>query len=208
MSKFFMKAAAVLSAAVLAVSFTGCGSKDSSSSSAGQDVKAEDMPYGANMIKHLKDDGYEITTEVDYRYISEDESKKIAKYIAAIGSSKGSLMEESVYPGALDYVMKATGCATADDYASMLHQQLMQFTGEEYEFEYTVTEAYAAGDSVDFSTYDKIVHDYDPDAEITDRKKLSMDALYDHTNKSIYVRMGGYIEIYLYTINGVPYVLS
>ena len=204
---------AALSALALAASFTGCGSSKSSksgseSTTASQTSSGIVGQYGANMIKHLSTDGYEITAEVDYRFVTEDESKKLAKYIAAIGRSDGKLMEEALYPAALDYVVKANSCSDAEDYAKKLHQQLLQFTGEEYEFEYTVVEEYAGENDMDFSKYDEIVLDADPDAQITDRKRLSVDALYDGTNKSINYRMGGYIDVYMYTINGEPYVLS
>lgn len=202
---------ALVSAMALAVCFTGCGSsKDSSSSGSTVSTSADPVAnYGGDMIKHLQKDGYEITAEVDSRYVTEDESKMLAKYIAAIGKSDGKLMEEALYPAALEYVKKANSCSSAEEYAKKLHQQLLQFTGEEYEFEYVCVEEYTDEKSgFDFSKYDEIVLDADPDAEITARKRLSVDALYDGTNKSINYRMGGYIDVYMYTINGTPYVLS
>ena len=203
---------AIFSALTIAAGFTGCGgSKSSSSETSGSSITVSNDPvanYGGDMFKHLQKDGYEITAEVDARYVTDDESKKLAKYIAAIGRCDGKLMEEALYPAALDYVMKANSCSTAAEYATVLHKQLLQFTGEDFEFDYTVVEEYADESNFDFSKYDSIVLDADPDAQITNRKRLSVDALYDHTNKSINVRMGGYIDVYMYTINGVPYVLS
>lgn len=200
---------ALISALALAVSFTGCDSKSSDSSSSAVTASANPVAdYGGNMTKHWAKDGYEITTEVDYRYVTEDEAKKLAKYIAALGRSDGKLMEEALYPAALEYVKNANSCSSAEEYASKLHQQLKQFAGEEFEFDYAAVEAYAGEGDMDFSKYDKIVLDADPDAKITDRKRLSVDALFDGSNKSMNVRMGGYIDVYMYTINGVPYVLS
>jgi len=175
---------ALVSAMALAVCFTGCGgSKDSSSSGSTAPASADPVAnYGGDMIKHLQKDGYEITAEVDSRYVTEDESKVLAKYIAAIGRSDGKLMEEALYPAALEYVIKANDCADAGAYAEKLHKQLLQFTGEEFEFEYTCVEEYVDESSgFDFSKYDDIVLDADPDAEITARKRLSVDALYDGT---------------------------
>jgi len=204
------RAAALAAALMLAFSAAGCGSKDSSSGNTSSPSAVDPVSqYGGDMIKHWARDGYEITVEVDGRFITEDESKAVAKYIAAIGRSDGKLMEDSVHPAVLKYVLDANGFADAGAYASYLHTSLLQFTGEEYEFEYAAVEKLIdESTGFDFSKYDKIILDADPDAEITNRKKISVDALYDNTNKSINVRMGGYIEIYLYTINGVPYVLS
>lgn len=211
MRSHMRRTAALASALILAFSAVGCGSKSSSSGSTSTAPAAADpvSQYGGDMIKHWAKDGYEITVEVDGRFITEDESKAIAKYIAAIGRSDGKLMEESVHPAALKYVLDANGFTDAGSYASYLHTSLLQFTGGEFEFEYAAVEKLIdESTGFDFSVYDKIILDAEPDAEITNRKKISVDALYDNTSKSINVRMGGYIEIYLYTINGVPYVLS
>lgn len=206
------RTAALAAAAMLAFSAVGCSSKDSSSDSAGSTKAASADPvaqYGGDMIKHWAKDGYEITVEVDGRYITEDESKKIAKYIASIGRSDGKLMEESVHPAALKYVLDANGFSDAGAYVSYLHETLMQYIGEEYEFEYATVESLIdESTGFDFSRYDQIILDAEPDAEITNRKKVSLDALYDHTNKSLNVHMGGYIEVYIYTINGEPFILS
>jgi len=205
------RTAALTAALALALSAVGCGGKSSSSgsTSATQSAVSPVSQYGGDMIKHWAKDGYEITVEVDGRFITEDESKALAKYIAAISRSDGKLMEESVEPAVLKYVMDANGFADAGAYASYLHNSLMQYTGEEYEFEYATVESLVDESSgYDFSKYDKIILDAEPDAEITSRKKISADALYDHTNKSLNVHMGGYIEVYLYTVNGVSYILS
>lgn len=205
------RTAALTAALVLALSAVGCGGKSSSSgsTSATQSAASPVSQYGGDMIKHWAKDGYEITVEVDGRFITEDESKALAKYIAAISRSDGKLMEEAVEPAVLKYVMNANGFSDAGEYASYLHNSLLQYTGEEYEFEYATVESLVDESSgYDFSKYDKIILDEDPKAEITSRKKISADALYDHTNKSLNVHMGGYIEVYLYTVNGVSYILS
>ena len=79
----------------------------------------------------------------------------------------------------------------------------------DYSFDYVVVEQYATDEDIDFGRYDEIVFDADPDAKITDRKRLSVDAIDNQQgSRSINYRMGGYIDVYIYTINGKPYVLS
>ena len=211
MANIFSRSAAIAAALALTVCFSGCGSKSSSSSSAAQTATSVNpvSQYGGDMVKHWAKDGYEITVEVDGRFVTEDESKKVAKYIAAIGKCDGKLMEEALHPAALKYVLDANGCSDAAGYASKLHKQLMQFTGEDFVFDYTTVEEYVdESTGFDFSKYDKIILDAEPDAKITNRKRLSVDALYDDSKKSTNYRMGGYIDVYMYTIDGVPYVLS
>ncbi|MBR4626531.1 MAG: hypothetical protein IKO47_02285 [Ruminococcus sp.] len=205
----FLRVAALAAACTMLMPAAGCGDKKKgSSSSSGLTISDADMPFGAKMTEHLVEDGYEITTYVDYRYITDEESKKIAEYIAAISRKDGALMEKALYPAGLAYVMNAAGSATSAEYAEYLHNSLLEVTEGEFEFDYIQAEEYADENTVDFSKYDDIVLKADPDAEITDRKKIGLDVLFNGGRGSIHYRMGGYIYIYLYTINGTPYVLS
>lgn len=124
-------------------------------------------------------------------------------------------MEQALYPAALKFVIEKNNCKTAGEYVTLLHNQLGQFMNKEgekytdYSFDYVVAEQYATDEDIDFGRYDEIVFDADPDAKITDRKRLSVDAIDNQQgSRSINYRMGGYIDVYIYTINGKPYVLS
>lgn len=217
----------LITSAMLLTAFASCSSGESSNSGSEPTTAKnlvgditdqkyqDDSVYGAHMQQHFKDDDFVITTEVDYRYVTDDEAKLLAKYIAAIGSKDGSLMEQALYPEALKFVLEKNNCKSADEYVQILHDQLGTFMNKEgekyddYVFDYVVAEQYATDEDIDFGRYDEIVYDADPDAEITNRKRLSVDAIDDeHGSRSINYRMGGYIDVYIYTINGVPYVLS
>jgi len=220
---FIKRTLGIAVSALLLTSFASCGSGSSSGSESATkknlvgDIggNVDESVYGAHMVQHLQDSEYVINTEVDARFVTDDEAKLLAKYIAAIGNKDGSLMEQALYPAALKFVIEKNNCKTADEYVAILHNQLGQFMNKEgekytdYSFDYVVVEQYATDEDIDFGRYDEIVFDADPDAKITDRKRLSVDAIDNQQgSRSINYRMGGYIDVYIYTINGKPYVLS
>ncbi len=213
MRNIFKTTAAVILAAVMLTAPVSCGSKSSSSSSTVK-FKSTDIPYGANMIKHTVDEGFDIMTEVDIDCVSVEEGKALASYIAGIGQGKGELIEKCTDKKLLDYVLENSGCKTADEYAKQLHEEYKNYmlkAGEEetdYDFTYVVAEKMDGESQKDFSTFDETIHKIIPDAEITNRKCLYIDAIdIKHGSKSLNVRMGDYLPVYVFTINGTPCVL-
>ncbi len=212
MRNIFKTTAAVILAAVMLTAPVSCGSKSSSSSNSV--VKSTDIPYGANMTKHTVEEGVAIMTEVDHDCVSLEESKVLSFYIAGIGQGKGELIEQCTDKKLLDYVLENSGCKTADEYAKQLHEEYKNYmlkAGEEetdYDFTYVVAEKMDGESKKDFSTFDDTIHKIIPDAEITNRKCLYIDAIdIDHGSKSLNVRMGDYLPVYVFTINGTPCVL-
>lgn len=213
MNKYMKIAAAAVLAAAMATAPVSCNSKDSSSSSK-KILKSTEIPYGANMIKHQVEEGVAIQTEVDINCVTLEESKALSYYIAGIGQGNGEVFEKCTDKALLDYVVKNDGCANVDEYAKKLHEQYKTYmiksgeTEPDYDFTYVVAEKMDGEDAKDFSAFDDMVQKIIPDAEISDRKCLYIDAIdIDNGSKSLNVRMGDYLPVYIFTINGTPCVL-
>lgn len=215
------KTSALLAALMLAVSCASCGKKSSSSDSGTQktssknmvegpgsnvDISDSDMPYGAKMTEYGTEEGCAIKTYVDSRYVSVEEAVQLSKFIAAVGKNDVAMFEEAVYPASLKAMLNKLKFDTTKDYLSYLHDSLLQYTEGEYEFDYVNSEKYVGEGVYDYSPITDPILAAEPDAEITNKKQLEVDALFDHSNKSIHYRMGSYIIVNILTINGKPYV--
>ncbi len=214
MNKYFRMAAAALLAAAMITSPVSCSKDSSSGSSSTSKIKSSDIPYGASMTKHQVEEGVAIQTEVDINCVTLEESKALSFYIAGIGQGKGEVFEKCTDKRILDYVIENAGCKSADEYAKKLHEQYKTYmikdgeTEPDYDFTYVVAEKMDGEDAKDFSAFDEIVEKLIPDAEIKDRKCLYIDAIdIDNGSKSLNVRMGDYLPVYIFTINGTPCVL-
>ena len=221
MKKFF----AVTSAAVLAASlaFSSCSDKSGSSSTEGNlaggelgsdvNVSQEDLPYGATIMQLTPDiDGVPIMTEIDDRFLSTEEGTAVSEYFGSFSKKDESLLESATYPAVLDFRLKTEGNISEQDFIEKQYENIKSYTGVNFEFTYIMVNSVSGSGETDFSSYDNLVRDLDADANITDRKCITVDCMYQDLdnggNYSLSNRIGNDVTLYIYTINGKPYVLT
>ena len=84
---FIKRTLGIAVSALLLTSFASCGSGSSSGSESATkknlvgDIggNVDESIYGAHMVQHMKDNEYVIDTEVDARFVTDDEAKLLAK---------------------------------------------------------------------------------------------------------------------------------
>lgn len=220
MKALFRKAAALLAAGALTFSMFSCSSSssddhdhDHEGNLAGgelngdENVELDQMPYGAQLMKLTKaEDGVAIGGEVDTRYLSVEEYSKLADYLYAINTKDATLLSNTMFPGMADYMVSRLGSGTTDNYVASLYDNIKSYTGGDFEFNYIQTlDCQTAGSGMDFSSYDSLITTLAPDAQITSRKCVSCDIMFDNGKSSLSYRAGQNFDIILYTVNGNCY---
>ena len=230
MKNIITNAASLLIAAALAAPLAACSDKDSSSGSAGSihsdegniagsvldddvNVAQEDLPYGATVMQLTpENDGVPVITEFDYRFLSNEEGKKAAEYLSSLALKDVSLLEGSTYPPSLSNRLAREGSLTSQEFLDEEYELITSYTGGDFKFTYYLINNVLTEADTDFSSYDKLVLDSDPNAEITDRKYVEIECLYSLTSSdgsySLTNRIGSDIALYVYTIDGGVYVLT
>lgn len=224
MKHFFIKTAAALMAVSMAFSFVSCSDKKDSDSHEGNlaagnpeafdGVSQDDLPYGATVMQLTPDiDGVPVMTEFDHRFLTAEEGTLVCNYFAGIALKDAEMFSGSVYPPYLEFRLKTLNGISTEEFVSGQYDTVKNSVGGDFEFTYImVTECLKDGEFDNFSAFDNILLDQNPDAQITDRKYLSIDCMYnDLTNSGNYSlknRMGGEISLCLYTIDGKPYLLT
>lgn len=223
MKKFFAVTSAAVLAASLAFSFSSCSDKSGSSSTEGNlaggelgsdvNVSQEDLPYGATIMQLTPDiDGVPIMTEIDDRFLSTEEGTAVSEYFGSFSKKDESLLESATYPAVLDFRLKTEGNISEQDFIEKQYENIKSYTGVNFEFTYIMVNSVSGSGETDFSSYDNLVRDLDADANITDRKCITVDCMYQDLdnggNYSLSNRIGNDVTLYIYTINGNPYVLT
>lgn len=218
MNKIFMKTAALAAAMAMSLASYSCSGKESSSVNEGNlagdgpadnvSVSSDDMPYGAT-ITQLKND-VPVSIEYDYRYMTDEEARKLSEYFAAVGLKDADMAAGACYDSYLENFFSAMNVSNIEDYLTVSYDTLKSYTEEDYEFSYFIVSDVTQNESV-YPYYDEIIYSINPDANIESRKVATMDLYYDTESAvscSLYYRMGNYIQVCVYQIDGEAYILG
>lgn len=222
MNNFTKRAAAVLAAALMAFSAFSCGKKNSSSedhdhgNQAGGspdenvNLNQDQLPYGAQIKKLLpKEDGVKLGIEYDIRYITDEEAEKLSDYIYALGKKDTALFEESSYPGLLHHLSRLSEAESEQAYLDKQYDIIKGYTNGDFEFNYVQTDScHSPEEGFDFSAADSLILALDPEAEISSRKLVEANIMYDEGRLALAYRMGYDLTFYVYTVNGQTCVFN
>lgn len=225
MKHIFKKTASVIMAASMALSFASCSKKNDAEKSkeegnlaagnaaAFAGVSEADLPYGATVTQLTPDiDGVPVMTEYDHRFLTAEEGTLVCNYFAGIALKDTDMFTSSIYPPYLDFRLKYQNGITAEEFVTGQYETVKQYTGCDFEFTYIMVTSCLGEGEFDFSSFDRILLDQSAGANITDRKYLQIDCMYnnlsDGSNYSLKNRIGGEISLCLYTVDGKPYLLT
>jgi hypothetical protein rflaF_06591 len=219
MKNIFRKAAVMAVVTVMTLASYSCSGKDSSSDNAGNlagggpaegvSVSSEDMPYGATVTK-LQNDDIPVPIEYDYRYMTEEEGRKLSEYFAAVGLKDADMIAGACYGSYLEHFYSTMNVSNIQDYLMVSYDSLKTYTGEDYEFSFFIVSDVIQNEDV-YPYYDELIYSINPDAKIESRKIATMDLYYDTESAkscSLYNRMGNYIQVCVYQIDGQVYILG
>lgn len=218
----FRKISAFTAAAIMLTASVSCGNKGSSSEGDGKsdgnmvaydmDISAGDMPDGSSTV--LMSEGVSgVPLKLEYipEYLSEDEGIVISRYFYSISAHDGDMMKSCFYEGSMNYIISEGVVENSQNYVDKLYEQYSQFAGGDFEFSYLIQDS--TDTSIDFSDYDNMVKDHTPDAVIEDKKMVLMDVYFNAPDLNISstpmkTRMGDFVYIVLYKIDGQYYVMG
>lgn len=227
MNKIFTRTAAVLMAAFMAVSAASCSDKknDEKAKSEGNlaggdlpegaNVDEENMPYGAQYKRlTVEDDGLPMYIEFDNRYMTDDEAKQVVSYFWSLSSKDPKYLEEAVHPDLLKYRLDEAG-TTAQDFLNKEYDIIKEYAESDFTFTGTLVDGILKADesSSDYEFYDSLVKKAIPDGKVTDKKLFMVNCTYSRPDDpngvySLQMRLGDYVDVAVYTIDGKPYIIS
>lgn len=226
------KIIAALCASSLLMTAVGCDSGDSSDSeSSGNMVEnaadninmgQDALPYGATITQLMpeNDKTLPIGIEFDNRFITADEAKALSKYVEAINKCDEELLKEVFYMPSIEAALEQQNQSSIGEYIKNIHKNIKDnYINDDFDFNYVMI------DNCYDETYDDSQTGFsDMDAfiesksgketvdKITSRKLVEYDIQYsiDSDPGSAFVfsrRTGQDSKMYIYTIDGVCYIL-
>lgn len=221
MNIFLKKAEAVLAAVLIAAALSSCGGKNSVKSSANDqnmvgggldgdvNIKPADMPYGASMTRLNKDKGgVPISIEYDHNFLTEDEGKAVSNYISVINKKDADLFNEISFGPVKGEILSLGNVANAEEYVTGLYNSVKAYAGDNFDMSMLIVNS---AENTGADVLDDMVQKNAPDAKVTDKKLVTVDIYYDTpeaSNQSLYKKMGSYFQLYIYTIDGKPYIMA
>lgn len=220
MKNIFRRSAVFAAALGMALTSFSCAGKNSSADESGHGnlvgnsppdgihISEDEMPYGST-VTQLKID-VPVPIEYDYRYMTEEEGRKISEYFSAVGLKDADMLSEVSYDSYLEYNFASLNVSSLQEYVEGYYDSIKSYTGEDYEFSYFIVSDVTEDESV-YPYYDNIINDINPDAKIESRKVATVDVYYDTESakgRSLYNQVGDYIKICVYQIDGQVYIMG
>ena len=209
MKKFIARAAALLAAAVMTVS-----AAVSCSSSKDDTLELKDMPYGGEYRKVLPEE-YDtpIGVDRDPRFVNEAECAKIADYFYAISERNPEYLEKALHPDFLKYTLESSGFASTQEFLDKEYDLIKEYIGTDYSFDFVLIDGMENANGKEFEVYDQHLESAMPGAKPKNKKCLMVNCTYvkkENNNGGTYSlkeRLGDYVYLCVYTIDGEPYVI-
>ena len=148
----------------------------------------------------------------DPRFVSDAEAAKLADYFYAISEKDPKYLEKALHPDFLKYILELWGCESAQDFLEKEYEAIKQYTGSDYNFTFVLVDGIMKDtDKTGLEAYDARVEKAIPNANVTDKKALMVNCTYSKPNDggsySLQMRLGDYVTLCVYTIDGEPYVI-
>ena len=225
MKKFIARTAVFLAAVVMTASAAvSCSDKEEADEHDHHDhnlveeipedvnIKLDETPYGGQFSKLLPEE-YDtpIGVDRDPRYLSDEEAAKLADYFYAISEKKPEYLEKALHPDYLKTILEKTGTDSAQSYVDIEYDLIKQFTETDYSFDFVLVDDMVTDEDI-LKGYNSAVRSAFPDAKITGVKSFMINCTYkakpeDGGSYSLKERLGDYITLCVYTVDGEPYIL-
>lgn len=225
MKKFIARTAALLTAVVMTASAAvSCSDKEEADDHDHHDhqlveeipddvnIKLDETPYGGQFRKLLPEEfDTPIGVDRDPRYLSDEEAAKLADYFYAISEKKPEYLEKALYPDYLKALLEKTGTDSAQSYVEIEYDMIKQFTEKDYSFDFVLVDDMITDEDI-IKGYSSTARSALPDAKITGVKAFKVNCTYktkpeDGGSYSLKERLGDYITLCVYTVDGEPYIL-
>ena len=226
MKKFISRTFALIAAAAIMLSASVSCSESEADKRAKKDTNLaggdvddnvsldlDQMPYGAEYQKLLPED-YDTPLGVDRdpRYVSDAEAAKLADYFYAISEKDPAYLEKALHPDFLKYVLETTSSESAKDFLEKEYELIKQYTGSDFTFTFVLVDGIMKNtDVTGMEAYDARLEKAVPNANVSDKKALMVNCTYSKPNDggsySLQMRLGEYVTLCVYTIDGEPYVV-
>lgn len=226
MKGYFSRAAAFLAAVLTAASLWSCSGKASDESSSasggnmvgeipdyGGNVGQDELPYGATISKLSAASGKTaIDVEYDNRFLTEEEAAMIADYLGGLSLRDTELFESAVYPALLKNSLSTMNMKDTQALLDDRYDNYKKYIGDDFEFTLVTIDDVTDGSETGFASCDEFVEKVTPGVKAVSKKELSVNCLFEtaETGGTHYLSdvFGDDLTIYVYTIDGRPYVIS
>lgn len=226
MKRSFSRTAAFLAAVMTATSLWSCSGKasDESSSAGGNNmvgespqdgvsVEQDELPYGATMTKLASASGKAaIDIEYDSRFITEEEAAMIADYLGGLSLRDTALFEGAVYPALLQNSLSTMELENTQALLEDRYKSYKKYIEDDFKFLLITVDDAADGSDTGFDSCDEFIEKVTPGVKAEVKKELSVNCMFEtaETGATHYLSdvFGSNLTIYVYTIDGRPYVIS
>ncbi len=228
MNKFITRAAAFIAAAAISVSAVSCGSKEEKKAKEKDDhnmvaidapegnVNVDELGYGATQHDDTPETSdVPIGVSYDPRYVTAEEAAKVVDYFYSLPSKDVKRHENAVYPPILKYRLESLEVSSTQELLDSLYDLYKNYTEMDFEFTYVLIEDIVEekNDKSAYEDYDNVLAKVAPDANVTDKKLLKVNCTYSEPggngSYSLMLHRGNkYVDVAVYTIDGVPYIIS
>ena len=200
-----LKKALCLSMAIAMLSLTACKEEKNGS------VRLE---YGKNMVSETESN-LPFSIEFDNHFLTNEEADAIVNYYYSIEKQDEELAKQNSYPAYLDYLTKTYDFGSVKDFLKSNYDTMGNvLETDNYEFKnIKITSCVTEQDKDVYSYFDEIDELLDASAEgtsskIEKRKLVEADITCTVDGKDISLtEKAGAQQLYIYTIDGKPYVL-
>ena len=223
MKRAFTKAAALAAALTMIFSAASCSEKKQSDKSnnlaggsppANASMELEDMPYGAEYFQKLSSESdVPLSIEYDPRFVTDAEADALSNYFYALSERNPEYLKKAVHPDLLKYRLANSSYENEQEFLDAEYELIKQYTGSDFTFDYILVDGRLKDDTDSaFETYDKLMEAASPGCNITSRNVYMVNCTYakpdDGGSYSLQMRLGDYMYICVYTIDGETYVVS
>ena len=187
-------------------------------------VSEEQMPYGATMLALFpeNDENVKIPVEFDKRFFSSDENGnypelyRVSDYFVSLNQNDKDLFTEVFYKPYLEFAVNETGFSDIESYFNDYHDYMTKSLGEGFEVDYIIIESLEtkADNPERFSQLDERLSNIDKDIsqkiDEGSEKYITLECTYNINGEGSYAfsyRLDETVSLYLYTIDGVAYIV-
>ncbi|MCR4795524.1 MULTISPECIES: hypothetical protein [Ruminococcus] len=226
MNRFITSAAALTLAASIAFSAVSCGSKKDEHDHHDHnmvgvnvpddvDISSDELGYGATQKDEKPEDSdVPIGVSYDPRYMTHDEAVKVVDYFYSLSARDASRLENAVYPPVLKYDLEHFEIASSQEFLNSLYDMYKEDLQTDFEFTYVLVEDILENEdkNAECAVFDEILKKAAPDANVTDKKLFKVNCTYKkaggHGSLLLYKNEQDDATVAVYTIDGVPYIIS
>lgn len=227
MNRLIARAAAFIAAAAISITAVSCSSENKDEHDHGNDhnmvgvnvpdnnVSSDELGYGATQRDEKPGDSdVPIGVSYDPRYMTHEEAVKVVDYFYSLSARDAERLENAVYPPVLKYDLEHFEIASSQEFLDSLYDMYKENLQTDFEFTYVLVEdiVESGDESADYSVYDEMLSMAAPDAKVTDKKLFKVNCTYKKAGGNgsllLYKNEQDYAIVAVYTIDGVPYVIS